>query len=117
MTSVYLGSLVAQTRGNWWSFWSATVGAEREKMRGAAERMRAEAERLTLFTAIEQAAEEILITDTGGKIRYCNPAFERVTGYARGEVIGNNPRFLKSGRHDDDHYRTLWSTILEGRIW
>ena len=117
MTTVYLGFLIAQTRSNWWAFWSATVAAEREKIRGSAERVRAEAERVTLFTAIEQAAEEILITDTAGNIRYCNPAFERVTGYLRTEVIGRNPRFLKSARHSAEHYRILWTTILEGRIW
>jgi PAS domain S-box-containing protein len=117
MTTVYLGFLIAQTRSNWWAFWSATVAAEREKIRGSAERMRAEAERVTLFTAIEQTAEEILITDTAGNIRYCNPAFERVAGYSRSDVIGRNPRFLKSGRHNDEHYRTLWTTVLEGRIW
>ena len=117
MTTVYLGFLVAQTRSNWWAFWSASVAAERERIRGSAERRRAEAERATLVAAIEQAAEEILITDTEGNIHYCNPAFERVTGYSRGEVIGRNPRFLKSGRHDGDYYRTVWTTILEGRVW
>jgi PAS domain S-box-containing protein len=117
MTTVYLGFLVAQTRSNWWAFWSANVAAERERIRGSAERKRAEAERATLVAAIEQAAEEILITDTEGNIHYCNPAFERVTGYSRNEVIGRNPRFLKSGRHDGDYYRTVWTTILGGRVW
>jgi len=117
MTSVYLGFLLTQARSNWWAFWSATVIAEKERIRGSADRLRAEAERVTLSTAIEQAAEEILITDTEANIRYCNPAFERVTGYSRGEVIGRNARFLKSGRHSDDHYRTMWTTLLEGRIW
>jgi len=117
MTSVYFGFLVAQTRSNWWAFWSASVAAEREKLRGSVERIRGEAERATLVAAIEEAAEEILITDTGGSIRYCNRAFERITGYPRSEVIGCNPRFLKSGRHDRDYYRAVWITILEGRVW
>jgi len=117
MTAVYLGFLVAQARSNWWAFWSASVTAERERIRGSLERRRAEAERAALVAAIEQAAEEILITDIEGNIRYCNPAFERVTGYSRDEVIGRNPRFLKSGRHEGDCYLSLWTTILEGRVW
>jgi PAS domain S-box-containing protein len=117
VTAIYFGFLVAQTRSNWWAFWSANVAAEREKLRGSAEIKRGEAERATLVAAIEEAAEEILITDTEGNIRYCNRAFERVTGYARTEVIGRNPRLLKSGQHDEDYYRQVWATILEGRIW
>jgi PAS domain S-box-containing protein len=117
LTSVYLGFLLSQTRSNWWAFWSASVAAERERIRGSAERMRAEAERATLVAAIEQAAEEILITDMEGTVRYCNPAFERITGYSRDEVIGWNPRFLKSGRHDGDYYAAVWKKILEGQVW
>jgi PAS domain S-box-containing protein len=117
MTSVYFGFLVAQTRSNWLAFWSAGVAAEREKIRRSAERRRAEAERATLVAAIEEAAEEILITDTEGNIRYCNRAFESITGYQRSEVIGRNPSLLQSGRHDRDYYRAVWTTILEGRVW
>ena len=117
MTSVYFGFLVAQTRTNWRAFWSASVAAEREKIRGSAERRRGDAERATLVAAIEAAAEEVLITDAEGSIRYCNRAFEVITGYARSEVIGRNPRFLKSGQHDSDYYTTVWTTILEGRVW
>ncbi len=117
MTIVYFGFLVAQTHAGWLAFWSAGVAAEREKIRGSAERRRGEAERATLVAAIEEAAEEILITDTEGSIRYCNRAFEGVTGYSRSEVMGRNPRLLQSGRHDKDYYRVVWATILEGRVW
>ncbi len=60
-------------------------------------RKRAEDERRRLATAIEQADEMVLVTDTDGAIMYVNPAFESVTGYSRAEVLGRNPRFLKSG--------------------
>ena len=56
-----------------------------------------EADHERLATAIEQVAESVVITDRDARITYVNPAFERVTGYARDEVIGQNPRLLKSG--------------------
>ncbi len=77
----------------------------------------AEEERVRLNTAIEQAAETILITDTSGSIQYVNPAFEHVTGYARGDAIGENPRILKSGKHSKAFYEDLWQTLNDGRTW
>jgi PAS domain S-box-containing protein len=114
---LYLGFLLAQTREHSQAFWSASIAVERERIRGSAERKRAEAERASLVAAIEQAAEQIVITDHQGNIQYCNPAFERVTGYARGEAAGRNPRFLKSGKQEDTVFRDLWSTIATGRVW
>ncbi|MBI5094692.1 MAG: PAS domain S-box protein [Candidatus Hydrogenedentes bacterium] len=81
------------------------------------ERKRAEEERVRLMSAIEQAAETIVITDTAGAIQYVNPAFERNTGYARDEVIGRNPRVLKSGMHDETFYAEMWDTISRGNVW
>jgi two-component system cell cycle sensor histidine kinase/response regulator CckA len=72
-------------------------------------------ERLT--TAIEQAAETVVITDTEGKMVYVNPAFERTTGYTRAEAISQNPRILKSSRQDPAFYQNLWSTIRAGQVW
>lgn len=115
--SLYLGFLVAQAVENRRAFWTASVAAERERIRGSEERKRAEMERASLVAAIEQAAEQILITDVHGDIQYCNPAFESVTGYSRSEVIGKNPRFLNSGKHDQEYYRSLWKTILSGGVW
>ena len=81
------------------------------------ERKKAEEERLRLATGVYQAAEEIIITDTDGNIQYVNPAFEKITGYSRDEVIGKNPRILKSGKHDKKFYENLWNTILSGNTW
>jgi PAS domain S-box-containing protein len=83
-------------------------------IRDISERKRGDAERERLRLAIEQVGEMIVITDPTGTIDYVNPAFERVTGYSRGEVIGRNPRMLKSGQQDDAFYRQLWSTIAAG---
>jgi PAS domain S-box-containing protein len=70
-----------------------------------------------LVTAIEQSAEAVVITNTKGDIEYVNPAFTRITGYSREEALGQNPRILKSGKHDLAFYQQLWATILKGDIW
>ncbi len=64
--------------------------------------------------AVEQTADSIVITDNQGIIEYVNPAFEQTTGYSAGEVIGHTPRVLKSGKHDEQFYRDLWSRITAG---
>jgi len=70
-----------------------------------------------LMAAVEQAGEMIVITDVAGLIRYANPAFERVTGYTRNEIIGKNPRILQSGKQTPGFYQELWQTITSGRTW
>ncbi|MFQ5724311.1 MAG: ATP-binding protein, partial [Terriglobia bacterium] len=82
-----------------------------------AERRRAEAERARLMTAIEQAAEAVVITDPEGKIEYVNPAFTWMTDYTREEALGQNPRLLKSGQHEPLFYQMLWETIRAGNVW
>jgi len=81
------------------------------------ERKQAEEERIRLSTAIEQAAESVMITDSRGLIQYVNPAFEEISGYSREEVIDRNPRILSSGKHDREFYRTLWETVVSGKVW
>ncbi|MBM4329590.1 MAG: PAS domain S-box protein, partial [Deltaproteobacteria bacterium] len=70
-----------------------------------------------LATAIEQSAESILITDSDGVIQYINPVVERITGFGRSEIIGNNPRIFQSGEHDSAFYEELWKTITAGEVW
>jgi two-component system, cell cycle sensor histidine kinase and response regulator CckA len=70
-----------------------------------------------LLSAVEQAGEMIVITDRDGAIQYVNPAFERVTGYTRHEMIGQNQRILKSGKQDPDFYQHLWETISGGNTF
>ena len=70
-----------------------------------------------MISAIEQADEIIVITDSSGTIQYVNPVFEKVTGYASGEALGKNPRILKSGEHDDAFYQQMWKTITSGETW
>ena len=81
------------------------------------ERRRVTEDQARLATAVEQAAEPILITDPAGAILYANPAFGKVTGYAPADVVGQNPRFLKSGIHPAEFYREMWATLTAGRVW
>ena len=67
--------------------------------------------------ALESASEGIVITDAAGRIEWANHAFTTLTGYELKEVLGLNPRILKSGMMDRDFYRALWSTILDGEKW
>ena len=78
---------------------------------------RSEKKRRLFQTAVEQAAELVLITNSAGTIEYVNPALERITGYATSELIGCNPRILKSGLQKPVFYKELWNTITEGHPW
>ncbi len=86
-------------------------------LRDVTAQKQAERDRVRLATAVDQASECVVITDPEGAIEYANPAFEKTTGYAVEEVIGQNPRVLKSGEQDESFYRELWETITEGRVW
>ncbi len=72
---------------------------------------------LQLSTALEQSPVSIVITDTKGNIEFVNPKFTEMTGYEPLEVIGQNPRILKSGHTATDDYKKLWDTILNGKTW
>jgi two-component system cell cycle sensor histidine kinase/response regulator CckA len=85
--------------------------------RDITERRKAEAKRLLLATALEQATESVEITDSDGMIVYVNPAFEKTTGYSRSEAVGKKPSILGSGRHDATFYRDMWDTISRGQPW
>ncbi len=83
----------------------------------AIERNRAEEKIRKLVRAVEQSPVSVVITDRHGHIEYVNPAFTRVTGYSMEEVLGENPRMLKSGVHPVEFYENLWLTILAGEEW
>jgi PAS domain S-box-containing protein len=88
-------------------------GSERD----ITELMEAQDEARRLAEAVRQTSDSVVITDRNGAILYVNPAFERVTGYRRQEVLGQNPRILKSGRQPREFYAELWRTILSGKPW
>ena len=81
------------------------------------ERNKSEEENKKLSTVIEQSANNIMITDTSGKVEYINPRFTEVSGYTEAEVLGKTPTILKSGKHSKEFYTELWETIKAGKIW
>jgi PAS domain S-box-containing protein len=81
------------------------------------ERKKAEEQLSKLFRAVEQSPATVMITDTDANIEYVNPKFTQLTGYTLEEVIGKNPRILKSGETPPEEYKRLWDTITSGREW
>jgi len=70
-----------------------------------------------IIKVLEEAANSIMITDPGGQILWVNRAMQKLTGYAPNELIGKNPRILKSGKNPPQIYQDLWNTILAGNYW
>jgi len=81
------------------------------------EQRRAEDNLRLQAAAVNSAANGIVVTDSTGTILWVNPAFTAMTGYASQDVVGHNPRILKSGHHDSAFYTDLWNTIRSGRVW
>ena len=81
------------------------------------ERKRREEQLHLQSTALEFAANAIMITDVNGKIAWVNKAFTETTGYSAEEVVGKNPRILKSGELEGSFYKQMWETILSGNVW
>lgn len=67
--------------------------------------------------AVDEAANGIVITDRSGAIQWVNAAVVKMTGYASEELLGQNPRILKSGLQDDEYYAAMWTTISSGETW
>ena len=80
-------------------------------------------ERLSQAARIfESLAEGVVVTRLDGTIVQVNPAFTRITGWEPHEILGQTPRLLKSGRHDDAFYRAMWTQLAaegrwQGEVW
>jgi PAS domain S-box-containing protein len=72
---------------------------------------------LDLRMALDRCPNAIVVTDPAGVIQYVNRQFTAITGYHGSEVIGKNPRILKSGRTSEATYQEMWATISAGRTW
>ncbi|OQW89833.1 MAG: hypothetical protein BWK72_00870 [Rhodoferax ferrireducens] len=81
------------------------------------ERQRTEDELRKLYLAVEQSPESVVITNLAAEIEYVNQAFTRTTGYSREEVIGVNPRLLKTGTTPPETYVAMWDKLTHGQTW
>lgn len=70
-----------------------------------------------VMQALRQTCEVFYLTDADGTIVYVNPAFEKLTGYSREEVLGKTARVLKSGEHSLEFYKAMWATLKSGQAW
>ncbi len=91
--------------GRIWSFRDTTA------------RKRVEEQLRVQASALDAAANAIVITDLHGTIQSVNPAFTALTGYTAAEAVGQNPRVLKAGNQDEAFYRNMWQTIAAGQVW
>ena len=81
------------------------------------ERIRAEADLRLAASVFHNTIEGITITDADGTILSVNPAFTAITGYKPEDVIGANPRVLKSDHHDAEFYRVFWEALKSTGLW
>ena len=100
----------------------AAVAIENARLDGElqaelAQRHRVEADLRKIAHALEQSPNMVLITDREGRIEYANPKLSQVTGYASAELLGQNPRLLRSGTMAPEEYRRLWGAITAGEEW
>ncbi len=108
-------------------FWASIVGRSVDPqnqfdgsiwiLNDTTERKRADAKLRQLSSAVEQSPVSIVITNVAGAIEYVNSKFLEVTGYSLEEVLGQNPRILKSNNKSSADYKELWETITAGREW
>ena len=85
--------------------------------RDITERKEAERKLKLQSTALQAAANAIVITDAKGEIQWVNPAFTTLTGYFREEALGANHNILSSNQQDEVFYKNLWDTISSGKVW
>jgi PAS domain S-box-containing protein len=81
------------------------------------ERKLTEAKLRQLSIVVEQSPASVIVTDIQGNIEYVNSKFTELTGYSPAEVLGKNPRVLKSGEMPAEAYQQLWKTISSGKTW
>jgi PAS domain S-box-containing protein len=86
-------------------------------VRDISELVKAQDETRMFVSALNEATHGIAITNEKGEFVWANKAVFAMTGYSLGELLGQNPRILKSGLMNDSVYKELWNTILSGQIW
>jgi len=69
------------------------------------------------YTGIQSTLDWVLVTDTDGTIVYANESVSKISGYHLNEIIGKKPSIFKSGKYDSEFYKSLWDTLLLGRVY
>ncbi|MGA9405663.1 MAG: PAS domain S-box protein [Bacteroidota bacterium] len=81
------------------------------------EQEKKELDLLRFSEVMQHTMSPIQITDAQGKIIFVNPAFEKVSGYSKEELLGKNPSILNSGKQDEEYWEQMWNNILKGKEW
>lgn len=81
------------------------------------ERKRYQAKLQLAASVFSHAREGIMITDVTGNIIEVNDTLTKITGYDRDEILGMNPRILKSDQHSPEFYVSMWQSITEHGHW
>jgi len=86
------------------------------------DRKLAEEENQLATLVYQNSTEAITVTDENNLIVAINPAFTSITGYTEAEALGQNPKFLSSGRQGPEFYRDMWDALnntghWQGEIW
>ncbi len=80
-------------------------------------RKESEKQLLLAQSVFETTSEAILVTDADQRIISVNPAFTKITGFSKEDVIGKTPRILQSGKHTPQFYKKMWHALLEEGVW
>lgn len=83
----------------------------------ALERVEKLREDIIISEALKNSDTWILVTDEQGNILYVNEAVEKISGYTKEELIGQNPRIFKSGLNPPEFYKEMWDTVISGKIF
>jgi len=98
--------------------WSTAMGPHYSAViRDISDRKRSESGLRLAASVYANSYEGIIITAPDKTIVDVNPAFTRITGYSRDEVLGRTPKLLASGKHDAAFYQQMWSSIAEHDFW
>jgi len=85
--------------------------------RDVSEAKRKDLDLLRFSNVVHYTVNPIQITDGSGKMVYVNPAFERVTGYTKDELIGSNPSVISSKKYSKEFWGRVWAVIRTGKVW
>ena len=96
---------------------TASLLVWRRQQRIAAQQAELERERRLAASVFDASSDSIILSDPEGTILAVNPAFEQLNGYSATEAIGQKPRMLSSGQHDQSFYRDLWETVKRQGHW